>query len=178
MNERKSIEKISIHLLSSFSRNFINIFSCLIQSSVRRRFEDTASGLFTLFAEELLVVAFFFGKSQFFLPFVFSDCSGSFLRKVDEMKINWRRYSNWSNFEVAKYLLVQIQQKTQMHLYECVVLRWALLSQLLSELHIQLCFIKHIIVSLEHLQSLNSRKNTFSNLRPFYPHLTKFCHTQ
>jgi hypothetical protein len=69
--------------LSSISRNLIKTFSCLMEFSVR----SGASGLFMLFAAEQSVPAFFFGNSQFFFPFVFSHCSGSFLRKGDWIKI-------------------------------------------------------------------------------------------
>lgn len=77
LNNQKlhSGNKHEILLLSSFSRNCIRNNSCLISSSVR----IGVSGLLTF--DVHIELAFFFGNSQFFFPFILSVCSGSFLFK-------------------------------------------------------------------------------------------------
>lgn len=65
-----------VNSLSSFWRNCIRTFICLMSSSVR----TGVSGLLT-FCDAQIDDAFFFGNSQFFFAFVRSVCSGSFLRK-------------------------------------------------------------------------------------------------
>lgn len=67
-------------LLSSFSRNLIRIFNCSIISWVN----SGASGLLLF---EVQSEAFFLPEnSQFFLPFIFSDWLGSFLRRTRLIK--------------------------------------------------------------------------------------------
>lgn len=65
-------------------------------------------------------------------------------------------------------LLVQIQQETQMHLYERVELRGALLSQLLGELQVQLGLVENTIRLLEHR---SPRINDFSR----FNHCSTVC---